>query len=298
MTTALLDELRRRYGIDAEVGESLGGGYECDVFALASDAGALVVRVSPPWRTLGELAWAYELAAHAARTVPQAVAPLAARDGSRVFSFDSRPVALFPRVPGRTLDRDDPGERDEAARLLARLHCVLPAWPAARPRPYNPRTPDLAAARDAVVEPADAELDRFLADRAAAPSIRRVPLHGDFYRGNLLVEGGRITGLIDWDDSRVGSLESELAWSTWELAQAPPPGDGFDPERTARFLAVYRDSGGPASADLAVLVPLIRANLRREVREAARMRAAGAVPDDEYVARALRAFNALRAWSP
>ena len=56
MTTTLLDELRRRYGIDAEVGESLGGGYECDVFALASDAGELVVRVCPAWRTLGELA--------------------------------------------------------------------------------------------------------------------------------------------------------------------------------------------------------------------------------------------------
>jgi hypothetical protein len=64
--------------------------------------------------------------------------------------------------------------------------------------------------------------------------------------------------------------------------------------RAARFLADYRESGGPSSPDPAVLVPLIRANLRREVREAARMRAAGAVVDDEYAARALRAFNALR----
>ncbi|HVG46318.1 MAG TPA: phosphotransferase [Longimicrobium sp.] len=211
--------------------------------------------------------------------------------------LDSRPVALFPRVPGRTLDRDDPAERDEAARLLARLHCVLPAWPAARPRPLNPRTPALATAREAVVEPADPELDRFLAHRVADPSVRRVPLHGDFYRGNLLVDGGRLTGLIDWDDSRIGSLESELAWSTWELAQAPPPGDGLDPVRAARFLAVYRERGGPASPDPAVLVPLIRANLRRELREAARMRAAGAEVDDSYAARALRAFNALRTGS-
>jgi len=44
-----------------------------------------------------------------------------------------------------------------------------------------------------------------------------------------------------------------------------------------------------------VLIPLIRANLRREVREQARARTAGEEPgDDAYVARALRGFNALR----
>jgi len=292
---ALLDELRRRYGIDAEVVERLDGGNECDVFALASAAGALVARVCPPWRTLAELEWAYALAAHAAGEIPAAVVPVAARDGSRVFALGPRPVALFPRVPGRMLDRDDPGERDEAARLLARLHRVLPAWRGARQRPGNSHLARLSADRGAIHEPADRELDRFLAERAADPAVRRVPLHGDFYRGNLLVHGGRITGLIDWDDSRVGSLESELAWSTWELAQAPPPGDGLDPGRAARFLRVYVESGGPASPDPAVLVPLVRANLRREVREAARARVAGEVPDDDaYVARALRGFNALR----
>jgi Ser/Thr protein kinase RdoA (MazF antagonist) len=295
----LLEQLRHRYGIDAEVVERLAGGNECDVLALASGAVGLVARICPPWRTMAELEWAYALAAHAAGEIPEAVAPLAARDGSRVFALGSRPVALFPRVPGRMLDRDDPGERDEAARLLARLHRVLPTWPAARPRPFNARAAGLAAARDAIVEPADPALDRFLSERAADPGVRRVPLHGDFYRGNLMVDAGRITGLIDWDDARVGSLESELAWSTWELAQAPPPGDGLDPVRTACFLEVYVASGGPASPDPAVLVPLIRANLRREVHEAARVRAAGAVPDDDaYVARALRGFNALRTQRP
>ncbi|MFL5541027.1 MAG: phosphotransferase enzyme family protein [Longimicrobiaceae bacterium] len=290
---SLLDELRRRYGLDAEVAGRLEGGNECDVFVLASDAGERVARVCPPWRTVAELEWAYGLAAYAAGAIPEAVAPLAARDGSRVFALGGRPVAIFPHVAGRHLDRDDAAERDEAARLLARLHQVLPAWPGARPRPGNPHQARLFAGRDAILEPADPDLDRFLAARAADPAVRRVPLHGDFYRGNLLVEGGRITGLIDWDDSRVGSLESELAWSTWELAQAPD--GGLDPGRTARFLEVYVASGGPASPDLAVLVPLIRANLRREVREAARARAAGAVlDDDEYVARALRGFNALR----
>ncbi|MFL5383316.1 MAG: phosphotransferase enzyme family protein [Longimicrobiaceae bacterium] len=289
----ILDELRRRYGIDAEVVGRLEGGNECDVFALASDAGELVARVCPAWRTLAELEWAYGLAAHAAVAIPEANAPLAARDGSRVFAHGGRPVAVFHHVPGRHLDRDDASERDEAARLLARLHRVLPAWPGARPRPRNAHFAELEAAEARIAEPADPDLDRFLAERAADPAVRRAPLHGDFYRGNLLVEGGRLMGLIDWDDGRVGSLESELAWSTWELAQAPD--GGLDPDRTARFLEAYAGGGGPASTDLAVLVPLIRANLRREVREGARARAAGEeVDDDEYVARALRGFNALR----
>jgi Ser/Thr protein kinase RdoA (MazF antagonist) len=288
----LLNEIKHRYGIAVEVESRLEGGYECEVLALASDAGGLVLRVCPAWRTVGELAWAYDLAAHAAASITEAVAPLRGRDGSRVFGFGGRPVAVFPRVAGRPLDRDDADERDQAARLLARLHRVLPAWPAARPRPGSLRQAERLAERDAIAEPEDAALDRFLAARAKDPRVRRVPLHGDVYRGNLLVDGGRLVGLIDWDDSRVGSLEGELAWSVWELAQAPD-GDGLDVARAERFLSVYAASGGPAPTELELLIPLIRANLRREVREAARARAAGGMVDEAYVARALRGFNVL-----
>ena len=38
-------------------------------------------------------------------------------------------------------------------------------------------------------------------------------VHGDFYRGNLLVDDGFIVGLIDWDEARVDDYVTEFAWS-------------------------------------------------------------------------------------
>jgi Ser/Thr protein kinase RdoA (MazF antagonist) len=282
--------------------EPLAGGYECDVALLGTSDGArCVLRVSPSGRSVEELAWAYDLAAYAATRIPETVAPLAATDGSLLFRHQGRPVSVFPFVAGRLLDRESPAELDSAARLLGRLHRVLPEWPTLRPRPGSPdpvlSTPDVASAAELEQQAAalpDAQLDDFLTRWRAHPRLPAVPIHADFYRGNLLCSEGRVVGLLDWDDARVSSREYELAWSVWEFAQAPEPGVTLDAGRAARFLTAYEETGPVDVSDRSFVVPLIRAHLRFEVMRAAADRERGRPVDEDYVAREVAAFDALR----
>lgn len=298
----LVADVERRYGLRVSALEPLAGGYECDVAMLTTAGGERrVLRVSPAARSVAELAWAYDLAAYASLHVPQAVAPLAARDGSRVFRHVDRPVSLFPFVDGHLLDRDDAAERDTAARLLGRLHRVLPEWPARRPRPdppsQRPTAPHVASPAELAEQSAtipDAALDRFIAGWRAGPRLPEAPLHGDFYRGNLLCAGGEVVGLLDWDDAVFGSREYELAWTVWELAQAPEPEVTLDVARAMRFLEAYAETGPVDVSERGWVVPLIRAHLRFEVWRAGIEEGQGMAVDHEYIARNVAAFDALR----
>ena len=122
------------------------------------------------------------------------------------------------------------------------------------------------------------------------------PVHGDFYRRNLLCRDGRIVGLIDWDEARPDVQLREVAWAVWEFGQVG--GDRLDFGRAAEFLAAYAEAGGdlPTDADQAV-IPLIRWHLREEIRRAHAATACGcarSTEDREYTDGEVRAFGWLR----
>ncbi|MGH3243635.1 MAG: phosphotransferase enzyme family protein, partial [Spirillospora sp.] len=170
-----------------------------------------------------------------------------------------RPVSLWPFVEGRWPDE---AEADvQAARLLARLHRALAsAEPGPRPSRsfaeyglYGPEdTPEVP------IGLADPDLDRWLAEFHRAHTTRH-PLHGDYYAGNTLIDGGVLTAVLDWDESFVGAPEFELAAAATEWGED-------EPKRARRFVDVYMAEGGTAGdLDDEALAQLIRHKLRREV---------------------------------
>jgi aminoglycoside phosphotransferase (APT) family kinase protein len=141
---------------------------------------------------------------------------------------------------------------------------------------------------------ADPDLDRWRADFGRRRPGRQ-PLHGDYYPGNVLVDRGQITSLLDWDEALIGPAELELAWAAWEW------GDGLttlDLAPAMHFIARYVAAGGPAGPiGEEDLRQLVRRRLRSEVlaARAARLRGVAHDADDyEYEARQLRAFQLLR----
>jgi Ser/Thr protein kinase RdoA (MazF antagonist) len=86
------------------------------------------------------------------------------------------------------------------------------------------------------------------------------PIHGDFFPGNVLVDGGRVTALLDWEEARLDWPEIDLAAGVWHFGWR-------DGEADDRFLAAYADAGG-IPADPAVLAPLIRVKRVLEVLRA------------------------------
>lgn len=241
--------LEHNYGVRAIAAEPvLGEGDEAAVWRVDAES-RLVVRISPLSRDLTQLAEAYVRAQVLADRVPEVTAPVRALDGSVVVPWGGRPVSVWPYREGVFLDRHDQDQRSAAADLLARMHRA-----------------GLASLKDS---PGSLEEGHGL-------------VHGDFYPRNLLCRGGRIVGLIDWDDVRIERLDAELAWVTWELAKSTA-GDALINDRAITFIDNYIRADGPARPG-ADFIQLIRQRLSGELND----------DDPDYVASLRAALRTLQ----
>lgn len=84
------------------------------------------------------------------------------------------------------------------------------------------------------------------------------PIHGDYYRRNLLVEGDAITAILDWDECQPEWLALELGRALWEFCKCKRT-HSLQATCAGAFLQAYQESGGPvAEAEFDLLVPFIR----------------------------------------
>jgi aminoglycoside phosphotransferase (APT) family kinase protein len=150
----------------------------------------------------------------------------------------------YPSLPGRLMLERETHEGDwrslarQLGEQLARLHdVVLP--PTAGLRVFEPG--DFSELRVKVSEAlgvrltgaewrtVDAWWEQFSADH----SLREfdfVPNHGDLWWGNLLVNEGRVSGILDWEFVCLGD-------AAWELGTLRQNGDAFFEEAVAAYSA-------------------------------------------------------------
>ncbi|GAA1564653.1 MULTISPECIES: phosphotransferase enzyme family protein [Kribbella] len=279
---ALLGEVRARYGVVAKDAEAISGGTASKLWRLSSEP-SVVIRLSQ-YYPLPEQQWSCKVAAEFAGTIPEVIAPLAASDGEAAFLWQGHPITVWPFVMGAPLDRQNPLERRQAARLLARLHISARVFPGLG-EGVPPARDDSEAER---LFP-DRELDEWLRSRHGHGGDEPVGwMHRDFFPGNVLCREGRIVGVVDWDEVEWGPLINELAWSVWEFGKTPA-GDALDLDHALEFLGEYQRAGGPVRPSNA-LIPLIRARLRSGIAFWRRVHAADPVEDEAMV----EAFAALR----
>lgn len=277
----LLVEIRDRYGAVADSVEVIGGGTASKLWRLHSDP-PVVVRLSR-YYPLEDQRWSCLVAAEFAREIPETIAPLNASDGEAVFLWQGQPITVWPDVTGTPLDRQNPGERQQAARLLARLHKSARAFPALG-QGQPPKRDDTAAQQ---LLP-DRELDEWLLSWQDGSDEQVGWIHRDFFPGNVLCRDGQIVGLVDWDEVEWSPLINELATAVWEFAKSDA-GDALALAPAQEFLAEYERAGGPVrpSNDL---IPLMRERIRRDIAFWRRVQAADAVEDWAKV----EAFRKLR----
>ena len=256
--------------------ERLHGGEE----SAAHRVGDLVVRLGPTWRSTDEAEWCHAVAEHAAATLPEAVAPLRTPAGASVVRVDDRPVSLWRLVEGEWPDAAQPSVREQAARLLARLHRSLAAYrPAPRPVTSFAEIGLDGAPPSDVPDLADPELDRWLAAfHHGGPAHQLV--HGDFYEGNTLVRDGRLVAVLDWDEVFLAPPELELASAALEWTE----GLGDLIEQCRLFIADYHREGGTAAPMTdETIAQLIRHKVRREVAYYELARSRGTEHDAEDI---------------
>lgn len=150
----------------------------------------------------GELPFYLNLIAHLARAGVEVPAPEADRTGALFSMLNGKPAGLLARVEGAPVPAPTPAHCAQVGNALARLHLASQSY---RSRLTNRRGPawwrQAARAVRPYVTPAQNEL---LADeirfqtgfgRAKLP---KGAIHGDLFCDNVLFDGSRVAGIIDF----------------------------------------------------------------------------------------------------
>lgn len=298
LTDELRGTLEAYYGLRLFAATPPLGGEEALVWQVSSSLGPLVVRMSPAHRSPARLQQIHQLLLTLAPSLPAVLAPLLTLDGSTLVRYQEQSVVLFPFVRGVRLDREQAQLRQAAACLLAQIHTrLLPLTP---PPASLEREPILAerlpkAWRDPE-SLRDPELDRWHSSLLENPAVFTVGLiHGDYHRGNLLMQGRQIVAVLDWDTVHTDVLMQEVAWASWEFGKTSSS-DDWHLDRVQAFLEHYREAGGPCKPEeYHTIIPFVRWRLREEVRSHFAQVEASLPGDPDYAAGQVRAFERLRA---
>jgi aminoglycoside phosphotransferase (APT) family kinase protein len=216
----------------------LTGGVASRMLRLVDATGREVVLrqlVTDPYRRFAEGLLTRERDVHGLLAGTAVPAP-------RTLAVDPRgeatgdPSLLMTRLPGR-VDLVSAGHVDVLAGTLLAVHAVGPpagAWP----RDYQSwvteeklRVPSWAA-DPGVYREAFARL------REPAPDYDAVFLHRDFHPGNVLLEHGRVTGVVDWVETSRGPADLDVAHCCSHLAGL------HGVEVALAFRRAYVDGGG------------------------------------------------------
>jgi len=290
--------LEARHGLEgAELVGRLEGGYANDLLRVRDGGREWVVRVLLPAVDEPALAWEHAMLAQLARELPLVHAPVPAADGSTWFRVGDRHAWVMELVDGVPADPARGPHRLAAAGALGRVHAAGARLELGE-RPNAPSLPDLEW--PPLVVPGELEEWRteisearewaiaWVAQTAAARRPRMGLAHGDFFPGNVLLDGDVVTAVIDWEEARPDRLSWDLANAIGTFCTA---GDELDRGAARGFLAAYRAAGGTATPDEEdLLVPLARVKRILEVLRAPTDRK----PRWEHQRHNLRALERLR----
>lgn len=194
---------------------------------VTTDRGPLIVKFSRAQNQFAHLsATTHLLTFLAARGIPVAE-PLPARGGTVRLEANGPAgplsLAVLPEIDGDWLDVTDLRAVHNAGARLAALHNALtnadlPELPHEAPRPLPARVTKWLESNDPGRAPeASARLAQLIAD-LPAPEDSPQLIHGDYRAANLLVRGGTIAAVLDFDEVRRDHRVADLAQASTYLA--------------------------------------------------------------------------------
>ena len=237
-------------------------------YRLVTDRGTFFVRLDEK-RTSREVAAEQTLIAFLAKNGFPTPEPLADSRGKRLAEYRKKPLAVFPWLPGADKEAHEYSLRDlsEAGRMLAKLHDASKGFPHRLPNRFGliataarwsrirgkARIP--AAHRD--------EIDAAVAalSERPAPSGPAGVVHGDWFCDNLLFQGARITGVLDFEAAATDALAFDVATAINALCWLPSDPERVRAPRVKALLEGYRDARGPAFRGERQRAPLVDESL-------------------------------------
>jgi len=203
LNEADLTDLLARYDVGELVSfTGIQDGVENSNFFVTTTAATYVVTVfekHPP----EEVPYFLHLTAHlAAQGVPCA-APVADAQGGFLQTVRGKPTALIERLPGRTLTTPEASHCAAVGRAMAQMHVAAASFDRHHANERGPRwwlatarkLRDRVDADDRAVLDAECEHQR----RQRGVQLPSGTIHADLFRDNVLFDGDRLAGMIDFN---------------------------------------------------------------------------------------------------
>ncbi|MBB4614725.1 phosphotransferase [Novosphingobium taihuense] len=249
----LLEAVMARAGVVGRVTglQRLSGGANMEswVFGCAEERFVLRRAPSAEWIAARPLDMAGEAElmrrAHAAGVhAPEVVAELAPNDALGIgFIMRCLPGTADPEVALSS----PPNLADDLARAMAGIHALNPSG-----LEFLPRLFPGDGVEGLAQQFADAGGDRPVIALGLAwlranlpPPAPLVVVHGDFRIGNLMVENGRLSGVLDWELAHLGDGHEDLAYgcmTVWRFGRLDRQGFGLTD--VASLARAYEAAGG------------------------------------------------------
>jgi homoserine kinase type II len=184
------------------------------------------------------------------------------RDGALFGALNGRPAAILSWLGGDWLRGPTLADHDAAGRTLAELHRAGADFPSILPNPLGPA--GLRAIVERCRDRARGEVGRmlhvldvetaFLAEHWPT-RLRRGAVHADYFPDNVLFEGARVTGVIDYYFACTDWLAYDIAiaLSAWGFSADGAP----DREAMNAFLRGY-EAVRPLDQDERRALPLLK----------------------------------------
>jgi aminoglycoside phosphotransferase (APT) family kinase protein len=156
------------------------------------------------------------------------------------FAYVSRDpwLVAYPLIAGEPLVAEDP---DGVRAFLDALHAVdVDSVPAQRPdwlETYREQADEFRRVVLPLLDPDERSRgEGLLAEVETLTGFRPAVTHSDLGPSHLLVRDGRLAGVIDWGDARIGDPAIDYAW----LLNGPFPDWDVDDELRRRALFYHR----------------------------------------------------------
>jgi homoserine kinase type II len=194
----------------------------------------------------GRLPFHLDLMRHLAQRGIACPDPVADRDGALFSTLMDRPAALVTRLPGRGVARPRAVHCAQVGDLLARMHVASRDYAGRQPNPRGldwcvtaaPRLlPHLPPGTAALLVDEVAVQRRF-ADGPAGRALPGGAVHADLFRDNVLFEGERLGGVIDFyfAGTDTWAFDLAVACNDWCIDDAT---GALDVARTRALLDAY-----------------------------------------------------------
>jgi homoserine kinase type II len=265
VTPAQLTAWLRQYALGGLVSlEGIASGIENTNYFVTTSRGRYVLTLFEKL-TPTELPFYLGLMAHLAHHGIPCPQPIANVDNAYLGTLNGKPAAIVTCVPGRDLAEIDAAHCATIGALLAEMHLAGQSYAVTMPNPRGAGwwTAALPKVRPFLDKPAAKLLNAEVKFQAAQrfDALPRGVIHADLFRDNVLWDGARVGGIIDFYFACNDTLLYDVAITVNDWCVAAD--QSLDAPRARALLGAYKQVR-PLSADERAAWPaLLRAGALR-----------------------------------